>query len=210
MMNYNWIVWYQWKYHIFYELWWCLQMVLQCKYIKDMTKIWYTVLIKFFKFFWENPNQIFKNYLSLFFFLYFLSTCVSNPWVLSTQILSISFDLFIIALTSFSYLSFNRISIVLLNWLIKLIYFFTRINLLNLLIDIVIQLLYVSSYFQYTYILQLISKLRESIDQCLVENINRYFRGRKIDLSIYWLYRGWLIVVQSDTMRSNYIEKVPR
>lgn len=51
-------------------------------------------------------------------------------------------------------------------------------------IDIVIQLLYVSSYFQYTYILQLISKLRESIDQCLVENINRYFRGRKIDLLI--------------------------
>lgn len=90
-----------------------------------------------------------------------------------------------LSLTSFSYLSFNRISIVLLNWLIKLIYFFTRINLLNLLIDIVIQLLYVSSYFQYTYILQLISKLRESIDQCLVENINRYFRGRKIDLSIY-------------------------
>lgn len=93
--------------------------------------------------------------------------------------------LYIIALTSFSYLSFNRISIVLLNWLIKLIYFFTRINLLNLVIDIVIQLLYVSSYFQYTYILHLISKLRESIDQCLVENINRYFRGRKIDLSIY-------------------------
>lgn len=125
----------------------------------------------------------FIRIISLFFF-YTSYQLVANPWVLSTQILSISFDLFIIALTSFSYLSFNRISIVLLNWLIKLIYFFTRINLLNLVIDIVIQLLYVSSYFQYTYILQLISKLRESIDQCLVENINRYFRGRKIDLLI--------------------------
>ena len=173
-MNYNWIVWYQWKYHISYEVW---------RYIykwncnvnrKDITR-YQILLIKFLPI---------KNYL-LFFFFFIVLLIKSYLSSVNSNTIHLQFDLFIINLFFlFTLIDRSIINTGLLKWFIS----FARINL-DLLRDLVIQLLFVSFHFQYIYF-SINFKINSRIDRS-IENMKRYiFESQYID--------RWSWIVQSD------------
>lgn len=113
----------------------------------------------------------------------------------NSNTIHLQFDLFIINLFFlFTLIDRSIINTGLLKWFIS----FARINL-DLLRDLVIQLLFVSFHFQYTYILRLISKLiRESIDRLKIWN--DIFSKVNISIDDRESFKAM--------RKSNYIEKV--